>query len=93
MMNIGDGNILQLFKPDKYTKKDIKYFLCMINYDPTKELLEKGHVAVTAGEAFDAPGFVRISYATSMDLLKQGAARILEFAESYGAKETSNKTS
>ena len=61
--------------------------------DFAKELLEKGHVAVTAGEAFDAPGFVRISYATSMDLLKQGAARILEFAESYGAKETSNKAS
>ena len=61
--------------------------------DFAKELLEKGHVAVTAGEAFDAPGFVRISYATSMDLLEQGAARILEFAESYGAKETSNKAS
>ena len=44
MMNIGDGNILQLFKPDKYTKKDIKYFLCMINYDPTKELLKKVHL-------------------------------------------------
>ena len=27
MMNIGDGNILQLFKPDKYTKKDIKYLM------------------------------------------------------------------
>ena len=60
--------------------------------DFSKELLEKGHVAVTAGEAFDAPGFVRISYATSMDLLEQGAARILEFAESHGARETSSKT-
>ena len=40
MMNIGDGNILQLFKSDKYTENDIKYFLCMINYDQTKEFLK-----------------------------------------------------
>jgi len=32
-------------------------------------LLHEKHVALTAGEAFDAPGFVRISYATSLDRL------------------------
>lgn len=42
-------------------------------------LLDRAHVAVTPGEAFDAPGFVRISYATSMDNLRVGASRILEF--------------
>ena len=45
-------------------------------------LLEKEHVAVTAGEGFDAPGYVRISYATSMEQLREGATRILRFAES-----------
>jgi aspartate aminotransferase len=45
-------------------------------------LLEKEHVAVTAGEGFDAPGYLRISYATSMDQLREGATRILRFAES-----------
>lgn len=45
-------------------------------------LLEKEHVVVTPGEAFDAPGYVRISYATSMELLREGATRILRFAES-----------
>lgn len=42
-------------------------------------LLDRARVAVTPGEAFDAPGFLRISYATSMDQLQRGAERILEF--------------
>jgi aspartate aminotransferase len=44
-------------------------------------LLEREHVVVTPGEAFDAPGYVRISYATSMERLREGADRILRFAE------------
>jgi aspartate aminotransferase len=43
-------------------------------------LLEEARVAVTPGEAFGAPGFVRISYATSMDILREGSRRLLEFA-------------
>lgn len=50
--------------------------------DFAQALIEKEHVVVTAGEAFDAPGYVRISYATSMDELREGADRILRFAES-----------
>jgi aspartate aminotransferase len=46
----------------------------------TAALLAHVHVAVTAGEAFDAPGFVRLSYATSEDRLREGAARIARFA-------------
>ena len=42
-------------------------------------LLEEVHVAVTAGEGFDAPGYFRISYATSLDRLEEGIARIHEF--------------
>src|SRR5947208_1187510 len=38
-------------------------------------LLEEQKVAVTPGEAFDAPGTIRISYATSMELLKEGSSR------------------
>jgi len=45
-------------------------------------LLEKEYVVVTPGEAFDAPGYLRISYATSMEQLREGADRILRFAES-----------
>ena len=42
-------------------------------------LLEEARVALTAGEGFDAPGFVRISYATSLDRLREGVTRIQEF--------------
>ena len=47
-----------------------------------QRLLETEHVVVTPGEAFDAPGYVRISYAASMQQLREGADRILRFAES-----------
>ena len=50
--------------------------------DFAQHLLEKEHVVVTPGEAFDAPGYLRISYATSMEQLREGATRILRFAES-----------
>jgi len=38
--------------------------------------LEKGHVAATPGSAFYAPGWIRLSYATSMDKLKEAMRRI-----------------
>jgi aspartate aminotransferase len=44
-------------------------------------LLDEARVALTAGEGFDAPGFVRISYATSMERLREGTDRILEFVK------------
>jgi len=49
--------------------------------DFAQALLDREHVAVTPGEAFDAPGYLRISYATSMEQLREGATRILRFAE------------
>ncbi len=44
-----------------------------------ERLLHEAHVALTAGEAFEAPGFLRISYATSMERLKEGVRRIQAF--------------
>ena len=46
-------------------------------------LLEEQRVAVTPGEAFDAPGTIRISYATSMELLKEGSQRLLAFVAKH----------
>ena len=46
-------------------------------------LLDESRVAVTPGEAFDAPGFVRMSYATSMDHLREGSRRLLEFVAAH----------
>ena len=38
--------------------------------------LEQAHVAVTPGTAFYAPGWIRLSYATSMEKLKDAMGRI-----------------
>jgi aspartate aminotransferase len=46
-------------------------------------LLEEQRVAVTPGEAFDAPGTIRISYATSMELLHEGSSRLLAFVAKH----------
>jgi aspartate aminotransferase len=46
-------------------------------------LLEEARVAVTPGEAFGAPGFIRLSYATSMDQLREGSRRLIEFVATH----------
>lgn len=48
-------------------------------------LLDEARVAVTPGEAFEAPGFIRISYATSIEILREGSTRILEFVQKHTA--------
>jgi aspartate aminotransferase len=50
--------------------------------DFAAKLLEKVHVAVTPGEAFGTNDHVRMSYATSMELLDKGLKRIHEFMAS-----------
>lgn len=54
--------------------------------DFAQALLEEARVAVTPGEAFDAPGFIRLSYATSMERLREGANRILAFVRFLDAR-------
>jgi aspartate aminotransferase len=54
--------------------------------DFVEALLAEQRVAVTPGEAFDAPGFIRISYATSMDLLREGSQRLLEFVAAHAPR-------
>ncbi len=41
-----------------------------------KMLLEEAYVVVTPGSAFGVPGYLRISYATSLDVLERGVERI-----------------
>jgi aspartate aminotransferase len=53
--------------------------------DFAQALLDEVRVAVTPGEAFDAPGFVRISYAASMETLREGSRRMLEFVQKHAA--------
>ena len=44
--------------------------------DFSNELLEKEHTVVTDGAGFGADGFIRISYATSLERLQEGVERI-----------------
>jgi aspartate aminotransferase len=53
---------------------------CRSSSEFADRLLRDEHVVVTAGEAFDAPGFIRLSYAASLDRLREGATRLLRFA-------------
>ncbi len=45
-------------------------------------LLNEAHVAVVTGDAFGAPGYVRLSFATGMDTLKAGLDRLEMFLKS-----------
>ncbi len=44
--------------------------------DLAKLLLEQAHVALVPGEAFGAPGFLRLSYATSLGRIEEGLRRL-----------------
>ena len=47
-----------------------------------EKLLNEKFVAAVPGTAFFAPGFLRLSYACSMEQIKEGMARMKEFLES-----------
>jgi aspartate aminotransferase len=67
-----------------YLFPDISDFLSPDGYRTSLEftdaLLAKEHVVTTPGEAFDTPGFLRISYANSLDNLREGVTRLIRFA-------------
>jgi aspartate aminotransferase len=83
---------LRLVKPSGafYLFPDVSDFLSPDGIRTTAELgnvlLNEARVAITPGEAFDAPGFIRISYATSLDVLERGTARIIEFVHALERK-------
>jgi aspartate aminotransferase len=52
----------------------------------TKQLLEREFVAVVPGEAFGAPGYLRISYATSIERIEEGLRRFARFFGSLSGK-------
>jgi aspartate aminotransferase len=45
----------------------------------SKLLLDEAHVALVPGEAFGAPGYLRLSYATSMERIDEGLRRLEKF--------------
>ena len=59
-------------------KKDLK-----TSGDFAQRLLEEEHTVVTDGAGFGAEGYLRISYATSMEQIQEGIQRIKRFVEKY----------
>jgi aspartate aminotransferase len=47
-------------------------------------LLEEEHVAAVPGEAFSYPGYVRMSFSTSMEDLKEALKRLKRFVKAEG---------
>jgi aspartate aminotransferase len=84
---------IRLVKPAGafYLFPDVSEFLAPDGIRTTMELaqalLDEARVAVTPGEAFDAPGFLRISYATSIQELKRGTERLLTFVRSLESRK------
>jgi aspartate aminotransferase len=60
--------------------------------DFCQALLEDRHVVVTAGEAFDAPGFFRLSYAASTARLEEAARRFHAFIADVDAGRYATQT-
>jgi aspartate aminotransferase len=48
---------------------------CNTDDELAAALLEHAHIGVVSGSAFGAPGFIRMSYATSAELIREGMAR------------------
>jgi aspartate aminotransferase len=51
--------------------------------DFAQKLLEEEHTVVTDGAGFGAEGFLRISYATSMEQIQEGVTRIKRFVQKH----------
>lgn len=65
-----------------YVFPNVKSFLggtVKTSLELATRLLDEKEVAVVPGEGFCSPGYIRISFARSMEELRQGAARIREF--------------
>jgi aspartate aminotransferase len=79
---------IRLVKPAGafYMFPDVSEFLSPDGIRTSAELatalLGNVQVAVTPGEAFDAPGFLRLSYAASLTELERGSQRILQYLDS-----------
>ena len=69
-----------------YTFVDCREWLKKSQIQSTMELstamLEKFHVAVVPGEAFEAPGFLRFSFATDRETIQKGFERFHECLKS-----------
>jgi aspartate aminotransferase len=89
---LADEPRIRIIKPSGafYLFPDVSEFLSPDRMRTTAELaqalLDDARVALTPGEAFDAPGFIRISYATSIGELERGVERIIGYVRSLESR-------
>ena len=66
------------FTPFLEVTSAVEYLNLTDDIEFSDYLLEKARVAVVPGTAFGAKGHIRLSFATSMELLKEAVSRIKE---------------
>ena len=69
----------------KYVKPDGAFYLFCdfskfgVSLDIARQILDDVNVAVIPGEGFGAPGYIRLSFATSDERIKEGTKRIADW--------------
>ena len=77
-VNVPDGAFYLFPKCSSFFGKSDGTNVIKTSTDLAMYLLEKGHVAVVGGDAFGAPEYFRLSYATSEEKIKEAAKRMAE---------------
>lgn len=57
-----------------------------VSIDIAKQILDDVNVAIIPGEGFGAPGFMRLSFATSTERIVEGTKRIAEWIKKHPAR-------
>ena len=71
-----EGAFYIFFDVTAYIGKTLHGFKIKSDVDFCSYILERAHVAMVPGSPFEAPGSVRIAYATSMELLEEAMDKI-----------------
>jgi aspartate aminotransferase len=77
-VNVPQGAFYLFPKVSAYFGKKYGDRVIANDTDLAMYLLEEGHVATVAGEAFCLPGYIRLSYATSDDNIREAMRRIAQ---------------
>lgn len=75
-VNVPDGAFYLFPKCSSFFGKSDGTKVIKTSTDLAMYLLEQGHVAVVGGDAFGAPEYFRLSYATSEEKIKEAAKRM-----------------
>ncbi len=78
--------LLSWVKPHSGTTTLVKYDLPMSSRDLCVKLLEETGVMFTPGSAMDMEGYVRVGFANTPSIFKDGLARVSAFLARQGAK-------